>query len=232
MESVLVNVTLLASLVLISHFFAKRNLIKEWFTPISRRLKEFAVGFIYMVLICIAFQWIIHLLFQSSWAVNESFKSKQILSAFIYDFNSVLLEELLFRALLILALIHILREKYLVILCGFIFGVYHWFTFGILGQLWPMTLVLISTGLMGAALAFAYLKSKSLLLPLGIHLGWNSTNHILFSNGPKGLMVLEKLHPKSIDIYQEYTSFFLYILIALSLFIVISILFQPKHRPS
>lgn len=42
------------------------------------------------------------------------------------------------------------------------------------------------TGIMGLVLAYAYAKTFSLYLPVGIHLGWNLTQIFIFSSGPIG----------------------------------------------
>jgi len=72
-----------------------------------------------------------------------------------------------------------------------VFGIYHWFSFGVWGNLAAMILVFVVTGLMGYVFAVAYVKTKSIILPVGIHLGWNWINNTVFSNGPNGIQVLE-----------------------------------------
>ena len=71
------------------------------------------------------------------------------------------------------------------------FGIYHWFSFGVWGNMMAMILVFVVTGLMGYVFAAAYVKTKSIILPVGIHLGWNWINNTVFSNGPNGIQVLE-----------------------------------------
>jgi uncharacterized protein len=71
------------------------------------------------------------------------------------------------------------------------FGIYHWFTFGVWGNFMAMILVFVVTGLMGYVFAVAYVKTKSIVLPVGIHLGWNWINNTVFSNGPNGVQMLE-----------------------------------------
>jgi hypothetical protein len=56
-----------------------------------------------------------------------------------------------------------------------------------------MILVFIGTGLMGYAWALAFSKTKSIMLPFGLHLGWNFIYNTIFSNGPLGeLMLISK----------------------------------------
>ncbi len=56
-----------------------------------------------------------------------------------------------------------------------------------------MFFVFIGTGLMGYAWALAFSKTRSIFLPIGLHLGWNFTFNTIFSKGPlrNGLIVSE-----------------------------------------
>ena len=109
----------------------------------------------------------------------------------MYDFNSVVSEELLFRGIILLVLIKYLKTAPAMLVSASVFGIYHWFTFGVWGNLATMVLVFVVTGLMGYVFAAAYVKTKSIILPVGIHLGWNWINNTMFSNGPNGIQVLE-----------------------------------------
>jgi len=48
------------------------------------------------------------------------------------------------------------------------------------------------TGIFGLVLAFAFAKTKSLYLPVGLHFGWNLFNIVVFSNGPLGEQIFIK----------------------------------------
>ena len=65
------------------------------------------------------------------------------------------------------------------------FGVYHWFTFGVLGSPPAMVVVFIVTGFMGYVFGLAYFRTSSLMLPIGIHLGWNLVVNTLLPINPK-----------------------------------------------
>jgi membrane protease YdiL (CAAX protease family) len=43
---------------------------------------------------------------------------------------------------------------------------------------------------MGYAWACAFSKTKSILLPFGLHLGWNFVHNTVFSKGPLGDLIL------------------------------------------
>jgi hypothetical protein len=102
---------------------------------------------------------------------SESFKLK------------VLTEELIFRGALLYILLQKIGSPKSIWISAIAFGVYHWFSYGVLGNLQAMILVFIRTGLMGYAWAWAFAKTRSILLPFGLHLGWNVTYKLFFQKG-------------------------------------------------
>jgi membrane protease YdiL (CAAX protease family) len=103
-----------------------------------------------------------------------------------WDFKSVVTEELIFRGALLLILIRRIQTKKAILFSAIAFGVYHWFSFGIFGNPIPMFFVFVGTGLMGYSLALSFSKTKSMFMPIGLHLGWNFTFNSVFSKGPLG----------------------------------------------
>ena len=126
----------------------------------------------------------------STWEWNPEFTFTTFLQSLGWVFNSVLFEELIFRGLPLLLLYHYLGIRKACLLAGLIFGMYHWFSYGLIGQWVPMAYILLLTGTAGWAFAYGYLKTGSLYLPIGLHLGWNTTTIILFSQGPLGDQLL------------------------------------------
>jgi membrane protease YdiL (CAAX protease family) len=82
-----------------------------------------------------------------------------------------------------------------IILSAIAFGVYHWFSFEVIGNPIQMLITFIITGTMGLVLAYGYSKTFSLYLPIGIHLGWNLTQIFIFSEGPIGNGLLISSEP-------------------------------------
>ena len=66
------------------------------------------------------------------------------------------------------------------------FGIYHGFSYGILGNPVMMAFVMELTGAFGQMLALAYATAKSIALPIGLHLGWNLVPYVGSSVGPLG----------------------------------------------
>ena len=122
--------------------------------------------------------------------MNKDITTKIILKSFWWDFKSVLTEELIFRGALLYILIQKIGSTKSIMISAIAFGIYHWFSYGVLGNVMAMVLVFIGTWLMGYAWAWAFSKTKSIMLPLGLHLGWNFTYNTIFSGGPLGELLL------------------------------------------
>ncbi len=178
-------VALIVSWILL-YLLERRSILSLGFLPILKRLKQFVLGFAITTVLCFGVQTLEMFLRSSQWNLNEQFRVSQLLNMFWWDFKSVLTEELIFRGALLFILIERLGAKNGILISAIAFGVYHWFSYGILGNIIPMIFVFIGTGLMGYAWALAFSKANSILLPFGLHLGWNFTFNSIFSNGPLG----------------------------------------------
>lgn len=168
----------------------KKSLLALGFLPIWLRLKQFFVGFLITAILCFLVQYLEVYLKGATWAINKEITSNIIFQSFWWDVKSVFTEELIFRGTLLFILIHKIGHKKSVLISAVLFGVYHWFSYGAFGNIQVMFFVFIITGFMGYAFAFAASKTKSIMLPFGIHLGWNFVQNTLFSKGPLGQLVL------------------------------------------
>ena len=171
-------------------FVEQKNILSLGLLPIAKRLKQFFIGFLITAILCALVQYAESLLKSSTWVLNETISNQLILKAFWWDFRSVLTEELIFRGAILYILIQKLGSNKGILISAIAFGIYHWFSFGVLGNIIAMIIVFIGTGLMGYAWAWAFSKTKSILLPLGFHLGWNFIHNTIFSKGPLGELVL------------------------------------------
>jgi hypothetical protein len=167
----------------------KRSLLALGFTPLGLRLKQFGLGFLVSALICVLVTLALSALNSETWGLNDQFTLKLLLDSVWYDLKSVFTEELIYRGALLYLLIKKLGAKKGVFISAIAFGVYHWFSFGVIGSLVPMIYVFLLTGLMGLVWAYAFAKTESIMLPFGLHLGWNVINNGLFSKGPLGEIV-------------------------------------------
>ena len=175
---------------LLLYLIEKKNILALGFLPIAKRLKQFLIGFLITGILCVLDQFLETYLKSSTWVLNENITSGIILKSFWWDLKSVLTEELIFRGALLYILIQKVGSRKSILISAIAFGIYHWFSYGVLGNVMAMIFVFIGTGLMGYAWAWAFSKTKSIMLPFGLHLGWNFIYNTIFSNGPLGELLL------------------------------------------
>ena len=183
--------TLLLVCWLAVYLLEKKNVFHQWLFPPRRRVGEFFQGLIISIVLCIFTQILLSQLDGRTWHLSKDISIGKTTFSLLYDFNSVVSEELLFRGIILFVLIKYLKTAPAMLVSATVFGIYHWFTLGVWGNLATMALVFVVTGLMGYVFAAAYVKTKSIILPVGIHVGWNWVNNTMFSNGPNGIQVLE-----------------------------------------
>jgi len=175
---------------LLLYLIKKKNILALGLLPIAKRLQQFSIGFLITAILCVLVQYLEAYLKSSDWIFNENITNGIILKSFWWDFKSVLTEELIFRGAILYILIQKIGSPKSILISAIAFGIYHWFSFGVLGNMMAMILVFIGTGLMGYAWAWAFSKTKSIMLPFGLHLGWNFIHNTIFSKGPLGELVL------------------------------------------
>jgi membrane protease YdiL (CAAX protease family) len=168
----------------------KESLLALGFTPLLLRLKQFGFGFLISSVLCIVVTLALSALKAETWILSDQFSIERLFSSVWYDLKSVFTEELIYRGAILYILIKKLCHKKAILISAVAFGIYHWFSFGVIGSLIPMIYVFLLTGLMGLVWAYAFAKTKSIMLPLGLHLGWNVIVNGLFSKGPLGEMTL------------------------------------------
>src|SRR5688500_7879100 len=152
--------------------------------PSKQRIKELGLFFL-VSSICCALGFIIKIISNDQvWHLNPKLSFMLVLEGFWWNLKSVLFEELIFRGVLLYILIRRLGSAYAMVISAAAFGIYHWFSYGIIGNPEQMTYVFILTGMMGLLLAYAYNKTFSLYVPIAIHLGWNLVQNFIFSSGP------------------------------------------------
>jgi len=175
---------------LLLYLIERKHIFVLGFLPITRRLEQFLIGFLITGILCVLDQYLETYLKSSIWVLNENITAEIILKSFWWDVKSVLTEELIFRGALLYILIQKIGSKKSILISAIAFGIYHWFSYGVLGNVMAMILVFIGTGLMGYAWAWAFSKTKSMMLPFGLHLGWNFIYNTIFSKGPLGELLL------------------------------------------
>jgi len=155
--------------------------------PNSKRMKAFALGMIVMAVFCL-----INLLGQAyfkefNYVRNIDYGIKESLNGIWWTFKAALFEELIFRGALLYLLIKRLGINWACFISAIAFGIYHWFSYQMFGRgLVPMAYVFLLTGASGWMFAYAFAKTKSILVPLGLHFGWIVISIVVLSAGPLG----------------------------------------------
>jgi len=191
-------------------FIEKTDLRVFGFNPTKQRLSDLGVFFL-ITAICCASGFVLRMWFGERWGLNPHVSFKLIAEGFWWNLKSVLFEELIFRGALLYILIKRIGAVKAIAISAIAFGIYHWFSFGIFGNIGQMIPVFIITGLMGIVLAYGYSKTFSLYIPIAIHLGWNLTSSVIFSDTNIGNHLLIKLKPAKV----VQVSYFTYYLVTL-----------------
>lgn len=166
--------------------FQKKGLGVLGLNQPARRLREFEFGFLVAGLAAALQQVGFGLAMGIPWQLNPGMTAGAIWESLRWNTNSVLVEELLFRGYLLYQACRLLGPRQAVWLAAAAFGIYHWFSYGAIGNPAAMAYVFILTASFGGMCALAFTKTDSMVAPIGLHLGWNLIMYGVFSAGPLG----------------------------------------------
>lgn len=173
-------------------FVEQEDLTVLGIRPSCGRIKNLAESLLLACIVCVLYHLMTVISLNNSWILNQQISFSVILSGAFWVLKSVLFEELIFRGALLYLAIKKIGTKMACILSAICFGIYHWFSYGAFGNPFQMAVIFLITGLFGFVLALGFAKTRSLYLPIGLHLGWNISNILIFSNGPLGDQILVK----------------------------------------
>lgn len=179
--------------------YDRKNLSVLGFGLSKKRCYQFCLGLFISALCCTAYFLATIQLSDSTLTFNETFHGKQVLQGSWWTLKSVLFEELIFRGALLYIAIQMLGIRPACIVSAVAFGIYHWFSYGIFGQPVQMIYIFLLTGVTGLMFAYAFARTKSLYLPIGLHLGWNLVTIVVFSQGPLGNQLFDISTGKSLS---------------------------------
>ncbi len=130
---------------------------------------------------------------------NQAFNGAYVLSGLWLLLPTVVLEELAFRGICFKKTIEITGVAKANLIFAVLFILSHWINGGVFGDPVAMTVLLI-TGLGHLLYATAFLKSKTLYFPIGIHLGGNWMTYFVFSNYNLKSPLYGELKPSLINV--------------------------------
>jgi membrane protease YdiL (CAAX protease family) len=164
------------------------------------------------------------------WILNPKVSVSLLMNGIWWNIKSVLFEELIFRGVLFYILIRRLGIVKALLISSVAFGIYHWFTFEILGNPVQMIYVFLVTGVAGALYAYGYIQTGSLYATIGMHFGWNFTKGFIFSDGSigEGILLPVKTGP---DVTVSYALYYFVTLSPLiSFFLINFVLLRFRKR--
>jgi membrane protease YdiL (CAAX protease family) len=161
--------------------FEKRNLEALGIELSTKRLKYLGIGILFPMLYYTILFLVLSYVGKNPYYLNTNYSSAKFLDAFGYVFRSVAFETLIFQGVLLYMLIKHFGSRKAILISAVSFGIYHWFSWNLFGQLFAMLITFLTTGIMGYLWAMAFDKSKSIYLPFAIHFGFNFTSMVLFS---------------------------------------------------
>jgi uncharacterized protein len=178
---------------LILRYVEGKDLSVLGIAPTKKRIGNLVFGIIAAALTCAVYYLALAYAAGGNWSSNDAFTVRSFLYGCWWTLKSVLFEEFIFRGALLYILIQRLGLRAGCFISALGFGIYHWFSYNVIGDIFQMTVILIMTGIAGLMFAFAFGLTKSLYLPIGLHFGWNFVSAVIFSNGPLGkqFLVLE-----------------------------------------
>ncbi len=211
-------------------FFEKKNLSVLGFTPSKQRALHFFLYF-FIATACCSSGFIMKMYFgKQEWQLNPVLSVDLILKGIWWNLKSVLFEELIFRGVILYMLIRRIGSTKAIIISAIGFGIYHWFSFGIIGQWLPMLIFFVITGTMGLVLAYAYSKTFSLYVPIAIHFGWNFTQIFIFSQGPIGNGIFVPVNNDDFRTGSYFISFIVTFLPLMSVLLITWLLIKQQKQ--
>ena len=215
---------------LLIYYIQKENLLVLGFTPLKKSLAQFAVGLFFIIILKLGFIYIDTHIKSVVWANNASFTYGTLFQSFWYHLKSALTEDLIFRGALLYVLLKRMKVQWALLISATAFGVYHWFSFGMLGSgIVPLIYVFITTGFTGYAWGYTFHTTKSVMMPLGFHLGWNFIITCFYKSQPYGELIFKEVSKKELSEWNNlYYALFIGIMPSLLTLIFVRLLSKKK----
>lgn len=186
------------------YFIEKRSITALGITPLIKRLVQFLVGLALMSLIMLLSVYIETLIMKVEWSPRV-FDANTMGNALGYHLRSALTEDLVFRGALLFILIQRLGAKWAILISAFCFGLYHVFSYGIGSQeIVAIVYVIVITGFVGYVWAYAFDKTKSIALGLGLHVAANMIRVFFFESQPYGELLFSEVARAEVSSFHNF----------------------------
>lgn len=188
------------------YLIEKEHLNAIGLIPNGDRLKQWVMGLGLIVLFLLTLIGIETQIKDIEWEYT-GFQAKPFFNAFVYHLRSALTEDLVFRGALLYMLIRRLGATWAILISALGFGVYHVFSYGITDErAIVIAYVIIVTGFTGYVWAYAFNKTRSIFLGLGLHLGFNMLMSCFYESQPYGELLFAEI--SSVDLQDPAASFY------------------------
>ena len=176
------------------YFIEKENIEALGIIPYGKRIMQFLIGLSFMALINLLVIYIESIILTVDWELKSSVNYDLIFKSFIYHLKSALTEDLVFRGAILYILISKIGAKWAILISAFCFGIHHVFSYGMTGdRIVPILYVILITGFTGYVWAYTFHKTKSIMMPLGFHLGYNLVMTFFYTSQPYGELIFTEL---------------------------------------
>ena len=186
------------------HFFESKNITVIGIIPNQKRIIQFIIGFIFIALICLSSIYIETFILSVQWEMKP-LKYGLIFKSFLYHLKSALTEDLVFRGAILYILISKIGAKKAIFISAFCFGIYHVFSYGMTESgIVQILYIILITGFTGYVWAYAFEKTKSIALGLGLHLGYNLLMTFFYPLQPFGELLFIELSRVNLSGWNEF----------------------------
>jgi uncharacterized protein len=166
--------------------YKRKNLSVLGLIPNWRQLR-LMMFFLVFAFLCAASAYLVRIYVgKEVWDWNPELAPRLLWKGILWNLQSVWFEELIFRGALFYILLDKLKPSVAITISAAAFGIYHWFSYGVLGDPVKMFFVFLTTGLAGVVYAYGFAKTRTMWVPFALHFGWNFTNNFMFSSGQIG----------------------------------------------
>lgn len=176
----------------------------------SWRRGRLAIIFLFFAALCAVSAYIARMYYGGEvWEVNPAMSWKLVWQGIWWNLKSVWFEELIFRGALLYIMLDRLGSWKAIAVSAIAFGIYHWFSYEVLGDPLAMLYVFLGTGLAGVFYAYGFSKTRTLWVPAAAHFGWNFTNNFIFSTGKigSGILVMKEQPVVEVSQWVYYLAF-------------------------
>ena len=214
-------------------FIEKENLSVLGLMPTTRRVTELLL-FLLVSMACCSSGFLFRIFYAHEvWTLNPSFSPGLLSNGSWWNLKSVMFEELIFRGAIFYILIKRIGAAYSILISSVAFGIYHWFSFEVIGNIGQMIQVFLITGIIGVLYAYGFVRTNSLYAVIGMHFGWNFTQGFIFSSGSigDGILVLQKPVPVVTVSWFIYFLIFLFPMLSFGVINFLLLRYRISPRP-